>query len=95
MDGAKVLVAIFSDYQCPHCRAAHEAYRACIAKYAANPAVRFVLKHFPLEGECNSVRAQWRSHSAACEAAAAVVAGATDRQGRRRWTSGSSPTRRS
>ena len=27
MDGAKVMVAIFSDFQCPHCRAAHEAYK--------------------------------------------------------------------
>src|SRR5258705_31115 len=29
-DGAKVLVTIFSDYQCPHCRAAHETYRSLI-----------------------------------------------------------------
>jgi protein-disulfide isomerase/uncharacterized membrane protein len=71
-DGAKVLVAIFSDYQCPHCRAAHEAYRSLIAKYSANHDVRFVLKHFPLEGECNAYAANG-GHSAACEAAAAVV----------------------
>jgi len=67
-----VLVAIFSDYQCPHCRAAHEAYRGLVAKYAGNQAVRFVLKHFPLEVECNTYAAAG-SHSAACEAAAAVV----------------------
>jgi protein-disulfide isomerase/uncharacterized membrane protein len=72
MDGAKVLVSIFSDYQCPHCRAAHEAYRSLIAKYSVNPDVRFVLRHFPLEGECNSYAANG-GHSAACEAAAAVV----------------------
>ena len=72
LDGAKVLVAIFSDYQCPHCRAAHEAYRGLVAKYAGNPGVRFVLKHFPLEGECNTYAAAG-SHSAACESAAAVV----------------------
>jgi len=71
MDGAKVLVAIFSDYQCPHCRAAHEAYRSLIAKYPA-PDVRFVLKHFPLERECNSYMSA-DVHSASCEAAAAVV----------------------
>ena len=70
--GAKVLVAIFSDYQCPHCRAAHEAYRSVVAKYAADASVRFVLKHFPLEGECNRFAANGQ-HSAACEAAAAVV----------------------
>ena len=72
MDGAKVLVTIFSDYQCPHCRAAHETYRSLIAKYSGNPDVRFVLRHFPLEGECNSY-APNGGHSAACEAAAAVV----------------------
>jgi uncharacterized membrane protein len=72
MDGAKVLVVIFSDYQCPHCRAAHEQYRSLVAKYASGGQVRFVLKHFPLEGECNSY-APTGGHSAACEAAAAVV----------------------
>jgi uncharacterized membrane protein/protein-disulfide isomerase len=71
MDGAKVLVAIFSDYQCPHCRAAHEAYRGLVAKYPA-PDVRFVLKHFPLERECNGAMSS-DVHSASCEAAAAVV----------------------
>ncbi len=72
MDGAKVMVVIFSDFQCPHCRAAHDAYKSIVAKYAGNRQVRFVLKHFPLEGECNSY-APGGSHSAACEAAAAVV----------------------
>ena len=72
MDGAKVMVVIFSDFQCPHCRAAHEAYKGLIAKYASNPQVHFVLKHFPLEGECNSY-APNGGHTAACEAAAAVV----------------------
>ena len=72
MDGAKVLVTIFSDYQCPHCRAAHEAYKSLIAKYSGQPEVRFVLRHFPLEGECNSY-APNGGHSAGCEAAAAVV----------------------
>jgi protein-disulfide isomerase/uncharacterized membrane protein len=72
MDGAKVLISIFSDYQCPHCRAAHEAYKSLITKYSADPGVRFALRHFPLEGECNSY-APNGSHSAGCEAAAAVV----------------------
>jgi uncharacterized membrane protein len=72
MDGAKVMVVIFSDFQCPHCRAAHEAYKPIVAKHAGDRRVRFVLKHFPLEGECNSY-APNGGHSAACEAAAAVV----------------------
>ena len=72
LQGAKVMVVIFSDFQCPHCRAAHDAYKPLVAKYASNPQVRFVLKHFPLEGECNSY-APNGGHSASCEAAAAVV----------------------
>src|SRR3954471_17045217 len=72
MNGAKVMIVIFSDFQCPHCRAAHDSYKPLVAKYAGNPQVKWVLKHFPLEGECNSF-APGGSHSAACEAAAAVV----------------------
>jgi uncharacterized membrane protein/protein-disulfide isomerase len=70
-EGAKAFVAIFSDYQCPHCRSAHDAYKPIIAKYAGDPRVKFVLKHFPLESECNPNAGN--VHSASCEAAAAVV----------------------
>jgi protein-disulfide isomerase len=71
-DGFRVTVVGFSDFQCPHCRSAHEAYRGVVAKYAGNGQVRFLAKHFPLEGECN-MKAPNGSHLAACEAAAAVV----------------------
>ena len=71
-DGAKVVLVGFSDFQCPHCRSAHESYRSLIAKYAANSQVRFVARHFPLEGECNP-NAPNGNHFAACESAAAVV----------------------
>jgi uncharacterized membrane protein/protein-disulfide isomerase len=71
-EGAKVVVVGFSDFQCPHCRSAHESYRGLIAKYAGNSQVRFIAKHFPLEGECNP-NAPNGNHMAACEAAAAVV----------------------
>jgi uncharacterized membrane protein/protein-disulfide isomerase len=70
-EGAKVLVVVFSDYQCPHCRTAHNAFAAVMAKYRSEP-VKLVLKHFPLEPECNAA-APGGSHIAACEAAAAVV----------------------
>ena len=71
-DGSKVTVVGFSDFQCPHCRSAHETYRGVVAKYAGNKQVRFLFKHFPLEGECNT-NAVNGNHFAACEAAAAVV----------------------
>jgi uncharacterized membrane protein/protein-disulfide isomerase len=70
--GAKVTVVGFSDFQCPHCRHAHETYRGVVAKYAGNHQVLFLFKHFPLEGECNA-NALNGNHFAACEAAAAVV----------------------
>jgi uncharacterized membrane protein/predicted DsbA family dithiol-disulfide isomerase len=71
-DGAKVVLVGFSDFQCPHCRTAHESYRSLVAKYAGNSQVRFVARHFPLEGECNP-NAPNGNHMAACESAAAVV----------------------
>jgi len=71
-DGAKVTIVGFSDFQCPSCRLGHQTYRGVVAKHAGNNQVRFVFKHFPLEGECN-VNALNGNHYAACEAAAAVV----------------------
>ena len=70
-EGAKVLVVKFNDYQCPPCRQSFEAYKGIVAKYEATGQVKFVLKHFPLEGECNPAAANG-THTAACEAAAAV-----------------------
>jgi uncharacterized membrane protein/protein-disulfide isomerase len=67
-DGAKVLVIKFSDFQCPACRATHDAYRGILAKYSPTE-VRFLLKHYPLEPECGANN----NHVAACEAAATVV----------------------
>jgi protein-disulfide isomerase len=71
-DGARVLVVKFSDYQCPACRVTHEEFKRVLGKYAGGGQVKFVLKHFPLESECNpSVTAV--KHVASCEAAAAVI----------------------
>ena len=70
--GAKVLVVKFNDYQCPPCRQSFYDYKPVLAKYAASGKVKFVLKHFPLERECNSA-VGGDLHLASCEAAAAVV----------------------
>lgn len=67
---AKVLVVKFNDYQCPPCRQTHREYKGILAKYIASGDVKYVLKHFPLEIECNTLPG---SHSAACEAAASVI----------------------
>lgn len=69
--GAKVQILQFSDYQCPGCRAAHEMLKPVLAKYDKG-IVEFVLKHYPLEPECNA-NVPGGNHFAACEAAAAYV----------------------
>jgi uncharacterized membrane protein len=71
-DGAKVLMVKFNDYQCPPCRQTYEAYAGVIEKWTRAGQFKFVLKHFPLEGECNGA-APGGVHAAACEAAGAVV----------------------
>jgi protein-disulfide isomerase len=71
-DGAKVLVVKFNDYQCPPCRQSFYDYKPIFAKYAASKQVKLVVKHFPLERECNAA-AGGDLHLASCEAAAAVV----------------------
>jgi protein-disulfide isomerase/uncharacterized membrane protein len=71
-DGAKVVVVKFNDYQCPACKLTHDQYKGVFQKYAATKDVRYVVKHFPLEGECNP-HAPGGNHYASCEAAAGVV----------------------
>jgi uncharacterized membrane protein/protein-disulfide isomerase len=72
-EGAKVLVVKFNDYQCPPCRQSHMDYKEIFAKYeSSHPgAVRYVLKDFPLESECNAA-VTTALHEAGCEAAVAV-----------------------
>jgi uncharacterized membrane protein len=79
-DGVKVLMVKFNDYQCPPCRLTYEAYSGLIAKWTQTGQFRFVLKHFPLDSECNGA-APGGPHPAACEAAAAVVLAARKNDG--------------
>jgi uncharacterized membrane protein/protein-disulfide isomerase len=73
-DGAKVLIVDFSDFQCPFCRQAFYAYKPIIQKYEAQQpgSVKFVLKDYPLDSECNVNVAGGGPHPSACEAAVAV-----------------------
>ena len=70
-DGAKVLIVKFSDYMCPACRQTYEWYKPVLGKYLTGGQVRYVVKHYPLEAECNPSAPN--NHYASCEAAAAVV----------------------
>lgn len=67
--GTQVLIVKFSDYMCPSCKAAHDAFKPVLAKHQDQP-VEFVLKHYPLEPECN-VNTPTMNHYGSCEAAAA------------------------
>ena len=67
---ARVLVVKFNDYQCPPCRQTYMEYKGILSKYTGNGTVKYVVRHFPLELECNTVNA---GHDAACEAAAAFM----------------------
>lgn len=53
LGGCKPLLTIveFSDYECPHCRAAHKQMRELAAKYKDE--IRLVHRHFPLDMQCN------------------------------------------
>lgn len=71
--GAKVVVVKFNDFQCPPCKATYFGYEPVVAKYKDRPNdVRFLLKHFPLEPECNPSVTN-TAHPAACDAAAAEL----------------------
>jgi protein-disulfide isomerase len=72
-EGAKVLIVKFNDFQCPPCRNSHMGYKPIIAKYMMeHPGqVRYVLRDYPLDGECNA-NVQTTIHPSACEAAVAV-----------------------
>ncbi len=73
LDGAKVLVVKFNDFQCPACGQSYLQYKPIFAKFEAeHPGqVKLVLKDYPLNRDCNEALGQ-TIHSAACEAAVAV-----------------------
>jgi protein-disulfide isomerase/uncharacterized membrane protein len=72
-DGAKVVVLKFNDYLCPPCRQTFLDYKPVLAKWqSAYPGmVKFEVRDYPLDPECNA-NAPGGQHLAACEAAAAV-----------------------
>jgi uncharacterized membrane protein/protein-disulfide isomerase len=72
-DGATVVVVKFNDYQCPPCKQTYLDYKPVIAKWRAShaSAVKYIVKDYPLEPECNP-NAPGGQHLAACDAAVAV-----------------------
>jgi uncharacterized membrane protein/protein-disulfide isomerase len=72
-DGAAVVIVKFNDYQCPPCRQTYMEYKPVFAKWAhdAPGKVKFVLRDYPLETQCNQF-VQQDIHPSSCEAAVAV-----------------------
>jgi uncharacterized membrane protein/protein-disulfide isomerase len=73
-DGAKVIIVKFNDYECPACRQAEELYQPVLDKFAkSNPgAVKYVMKDWPWNSDCNFNTTSIPGHEAACYAAAAA-----------------------
>jgi uncharacterized membrane protein len=72
-DGAKIVIVKWNDFQCPSCREGFVWYKPVLAKYAASHpgAIKYVVKDFPLEGECNYTTPNM-NHYAACESSVAL-----------------------
>ncbi len=72
-DGAAVVIIKFNDFQCPGCGQTYRDYKPVLAKWAKEQPgkVKFILKDYPLERECNAFIGQ-DLHSGACEGAVAV-----------------------
>jgi hypothetical protein len=76
LEGAKVLVVKFNDYQCPTCGVLHAWYKPVFDQLEkSNPgAVRLLLKDWPWNSKCNFNLAPGSlpNHPGACEGAAAA-----------------------
>jgi protein-disulfide isomerase/uncharacterized membrane protein len=71
---APVIIVKFNDYQCPPCKQTYDLYKPLHEKWdrEAPGKVKWVIKNFPLEPECNGT-VQRQVHQFACEAAAGVL----------------------
>jgi uncharacterized membrane protein/predicted DsbA family dithiol-disulfide isomerase len=75
--GAPLKVEEFTDFQCPHCGAAHEVMIEVLRRFPGK--VHLVHRDFPLDRSCNA-KVQHRMHENACRAA--YYARCASRQGR-------------
>ena len=72
-DGAVIVILKFNDYQCPGCGQTYRDDKPVLAKWAKGQPgkVKFIMKDYPLERECNKFVGQ-DLHIGACEGAVAV-----------------------
>jgi uncharacterized membrane protein/protein-disulfide isomerase len=74
-DGAKVVVVKFNDFECPSCRQYEVFYKPIFEKFEkSHPgAVKYVVKDFPWNSECNfNSQGTIPGHEAACDASVAA-----------------------
>jgi uncharacterized membrane protein/predicted DsbA family dithiol-disulfide isomerase len=67
----QVTVTVYGDFQCPHCKAVHEA----LATVREHPGLRIVEAHYPLDTACNPRLKRSRHLRACLQALAAICAG--------------------
>jgi uncharacterized membrane protein/protein-disulfide isomerase len=72
-DGAAVVIVKFTDVQCPSCGATYFSDKPVVARYQSQypGAIKYVVKDYPLQPECNS-HVPRPMHLAACDAAVAI-----------------------
>lgn len=72
LEGAKVVIVKFSDFQCPGCKQTWMMYSPIIKKFTEGQPgqVRYVMKDFPLNSNCN-VAVSTQMHPFSCDASAA------------------------
>ena len=77
-DDARVVLTMFSDLECPHCKGTSEAIEAAMSIVGSDK-VLFVYRNYPLSGKCNS-HINSDGHKYACELAlASRCAGSQDK----------------
>jgi len=69
--GAENTIVVFGDFQCPHCRAAHETVAGVVRKHVGRARVAY--RHYPQDAACNA-KYRGGGHASACRAARAVEA---------------------
>ena len=68
-ENPELTIVEYSDYECPHCRVAHEKVRLLVASHPNR--LRLVHRHLPLDQKCHpKVKRPFHKH--ACELAAAA-----------------------
>jgi protein-disulfide isomerase len=68
-ESPKVIVEVFTDYECPYCRLSHEKARAALLEMKDD--VRLIHRHMPLDMNCNPA-IERPFHQRACEFSIAV-----------------------